>query len=98
MSDYCSPGVEFYPEAEQGWQCPECKTIYSPSVMLCPCCAVVKFVPGNTDWPYPGSDPATNPPDTGDPILPAPYTVIFDSAGNSIKELRKRVEDVDDGR
>lgn len=22
----------------QGWQCPKCKRIYSPSVRMCPCC------------------------------------------------------------
>ncbi len=54
MSEGNSGVLEFYPEAEQGWQCPECKTIYSPSVMSCAVCAGAE-VPKETVQTFPYS-------------------------------------------
>ena len=41
---------------KQGWQCPECKTIYAPTVEKCECVKVPvqKYVyPYYPYWPYP---------------------------------------------
>lgn len=91
MSDYCTVGFEFSLNASKGWQCPTCGKIYAPWVSECHGCSsgVPAYQPGNTDWPFPWSDPTTNPSGTGDPI-PSPFTIMSDYAGNvtDVKALR----------
>ena len=39
--------IKYYPLVKLGWQCPYCKTVYSPDIEKCECC-----VRGYTTVPY----------------------------------------------
>ncbi len=62
----------------QGWSCPKCGKVYAPWVWECHGCnsGIPAYQPGNTDYPFPGSDPTTNPPGIGEQI-PLPYEVMI---------------------
>jgi uncharacterized OB-fold protein len=46
--------------APQGWECPKCKRIYSPSTMMCLYCPTTTITHTSTTFPNIGSYPTVS--------------------------------------